>query len=282
MGAYKLLLDKDQKGDIAQTALLQKGDAFRRLKNDRKAADIYLEFLKMYPQSKMVAEARKSLKQVAGSLIYAGYQKNDYLAVADIYFKAYRMVPLQADEYEIVDKMAVSLSNVGLTDDLVELLRNYKNVCKDDKVADKIMIRIAKAEMGRHKYNEAEKILSELMTKTSAKNIPQITAIKQNMAEIAYRKKMYDKAVVDFAAVVKSGQSINDPGQAYWSYAASLKEKKEDSLALQNYLIADKYFDQDKQILPGLGDFYKETGDLYLKTNNYKNSLSMYNKALSK
>ncbi len=282
LGAYKQLLEKNQKGDIAQAALLKKGDAFRVLKNDRKAADIYLEFLKMYPQSKMVVEARKSLKLAAGSLIDAGYQKKDYLAVSDIYFKAYRMVPLQADEYEIVDKMAVSLSNIGLTDDLIELLRNYKNVCKDDKVAEKIVIRIAKAEMGRHKYDEAEKILSELMTKTSAKNIPLIATIKQNMAEIAYRKKMYDKAVVDFAAVVKSGQSINDPGQAYWSYAASLKEKKENSLALQNYLIADKYIDQEKQILPGLGDFYKETGDLFLKANNYKDSLYMYNKALSK
>ncbi len=281
LGAYSLLLKKNPTGEIAQSALLQKGDAYRKLKNDRKAADIYLEFLKMYPQSNMVAEARKSLKLAAGTLVEDSYRKKDYLAVSDIYFKAYRIVPLHAAEYDIVDKIAVSLSNVGLSDDYIALLKNYKNVCKDDKVADKIMLRIAEAEMARNKYNDAEKIIGELMTKTSSKNNPLIATIKQDMAEIAYRKKLYDKAVVDFAAVVKSGQNINDPGQTYWSYAASLKEKKEDSLALQNYLIADKYFDQDKQKVAILGDFYQETGDLYFKANNYRNSLQMYNKALN-
>ena len=279
--AYNLLLEKNPPGEIAQIALLQKGDALRKLKQDRKAADVYLDFLKMYPQSKMVDEARKSLKLVAGTLIDGSYRKKDYLAVSDIYFKAYRMVPLQADEYEIVNKIADSLSNIGLSDDYVGLLKNYKKVCKDDKVADKIMLRIAEAEMARHKYNEAEKILGELMMQSSIKNTPLMATIKQYMAEIAYRKRLYDKAVVDFAAVIKSGQNINDPGPTFWSYGASLKEKKEDSLALQNYLIAVKYFDQDKQAAAGLGDVYKETGDLYFKANNFKNSLYMYNKALN-
>ncbi len=279
--AYNLMLMKKPAGEIAQIALLQKGDALRKLKHDGKAADIYLEFLKMYPQSKMVDEARRSLKLAAGALIDSRYQKNDYLAVSDIYFKAYRIVPLQTDEYEIVNKIAVSLSNIGLSDDYINLLKNYKNVCKDDKVAAKIMIRIAQAEIARDKYDEAEKILSELIMQPSIKNTASLAVIKKDMAEIAYRKRLYDKVVVDFDAVIKSGQNINDPGPAFWRYAASLKEKKEDSLALQNYLIAVKYLDQDKQALAGLGDVYKETGDLYFKAKNFKNSLYMYNKALN-
>jgi len=214
--AYNMLLTKNPKGDIAEIALLQKGDALRKLKQDRKAADIYLEFLKMYPQSKMLVEARKSLKLAAGTLIEASYQKKDYLAVSDIYFKAYRMVPIQADEYEIVNKMADSLNNIGLSDDYIGLLINYKDVCKDDKVADKIMLRIAEAEMARYKYNEAEKILGELMTKASIKNTPLMATIKQDIAEIAYRKKLYDKAVVDFD-YNKALSQFSNPDINSWS-----------------------------------------------------------------
>jgi tetratricopeptide (TPR) repeat protein len=140
---------KNQTGEIAQNALLQKGNALHKLKQDRKAADIYLEFLKKYPQSKITDEVRKGLKLASGALIDCSYEKKDYLAVADIYFKAYRAVPLQPDEHEIVDKIAVSLSNVGLSDDCFNLLKNYRNVCKDNKIAGKIMVRIAEADRKR-------------------------------------------------------------------------------------------------------------------------------------
>jgi TolA-binding protein len=147
--ACNLLLMKNQTGEIAQNALLQKGNALHKLKQDRKAADIYLEFLKKYPQSKITDEVKKGLKLASGALIDCSYEKKDYLAVADIYFKAYRAVPLQPDEYEIVDKIAVSLSNIGLSDDCFNLLKNYRNVCKDNKIAGKIMVRIAEADRKR-------------------------------------------------------------------------------------------------------------------------------------
>lgn len=280
IGAYDLLLMKNPPAEIVQVAMLQKGDALHKLKRDRKSADVYLEFLKMYPQSKMVGEARTGLKLASSTLIDSSYREKDYLAVSDIYFKAYRAVPLQPDEYEIVNKIAVSLGKIGLADDCIKLLKDYKNVCRDEKITSNLEFSIAKEEMARKKYDEAEKILGELIVQPAVKNTPLMISIKKEMAEIAYRKRLYDKAVVDYKDVINSGQNINDPGPTFWHYAVSLKEKKEDSLALQNYLIAVKYLNQDKQLVSGSGDAYKETGDLYFKANNFKNSLYMYNKAL--
>lgn len=278
--AYDILLAKNPPVEIAQSALLHKGNALHKLQNDGKAFDIYLEFLRIYPQSRFSGEAKKSLKQAAATLVDKHYQQKDYLTVADIYFKAYRSVPLQSDEYSIVNKIASSLSNLSLSEECIKLLKNYRNVCRDEKVVGTIMLGIAEEEMAGKKYDEAEKILGELMMQPVVKNTPLMTAAKKNMAEIAYQRKLYDKAVVDFDAVINSGHDINNPGSTFWHYAASLKEKKEDSLALKNYLLAVKYLNQDGKQAAVSGEAYKEAGDLYFKVNNYRDSLSMYNRAL--
>ncbi len=227
---YDLLLKKHQTGEIAENALLQKGKALHKLKQDRAAADAYLEFLKKFPQSKIKDEARKNLKLASVSLIGESYRKGDYLAVADIYFKAYRVVPLQPDEYEIVDKIAVSLNNIGLSDDCIRLLKNYKNICKDFKTVGKINNRIVETEMGRRKYNEAEKVLSESLLQTSPKNKTDLAAIKKDMAGIADRdrKRLHEAAL----------SSSSGPDQKYWS----MFQMGQDYLKKGNYPEAQKIF----------------------------------------
>jgi TolA-binding protein len=280
--AYNILLMKNPTREIAQIALLRKGDALHKLKQDKKAADVYLEFLNLYPQSKLVNDAQKGLKLASITLIDEYYHKKDYLAVADIYFKAYRAVPLQADEYDIVNKIAISLKENNLTDDYVKLLKDYKNVSKDDKITSNVMFSIAEGEMTRNNYDEAEKIFGELMAQQAIKKTTLMSAIRKDLAEIAYRKGLYDKAITEFDAVVKSGQDIKNPGLTFWHYAASLKAKNENTRSLQNYLKAVEYLSQDKPPAMGFGEAYKETGDLYFKDNNFKNSLDMYNKALTR
>ncbi|MEN6373980.1 MAG: tetratricopeptide repeat protein [Smithella sp.] len=228
--AYNLLLTKNQTGEIAENALLQKGNALRKLKQDRTAADAYLEFLKKYPQSKIKDEAKKNLKLASLSLIGESYRKGDYLAVADIYFKAYSVVPLQPDEYEIVDKIAVSLNNVGLSDDCIRLLKNYRNICKDGKTIGIINNRIVETETGRAKYNEAEKVLSESLLQTSPKNKTDLAAIKKDMAGIADR----DRKRLHEAALSPS----SSPDHKYWS----MFQMGQDYLKQGNYQEAQKIF----------------------------------------
>jgi tetratricopeptide (TPR) repeat protein len=174
------------------------------------------------------------------------------------------------------------LKEINLNADYLQLLRDYKNVCKDEKNASRVMLDIAEGEIARAQYDEAEKILNELIIQPAIKKTALMTAIKNDLAEIAYRKGLYDKAIGDFDSVINSGQAINDPGSTYMHYADALKRKKDNSRALQNYLIAVKYLSQDRSSAAGAGDAYKETGDLYFNTSNYKDSLDMYNKALAR
>jgi TolA-binding protein len=278
--AYDTVLMKTATGDVAEIAMLQKGEALHKMKKDRSSADIYLEFLKMYPQSKMIDEAKKGLKLASGTLLDEYFQKKDYLAVADIYYKAYGALPFQADEYDRINKIIISMREIGLNEESLRLLKDYKKICKDETVGNKIMLEIAEGEMDRAKYDEAESILNELIVKPAFKNTAMMTMIKKHLAEIAYKKRLYDKAVTEYESVINSGHNINNTGHDFLYYADSLKEKKDNSRALQNYLTAVKYFGQDKKTAESYGETYKEIGDLYFQTRNYKSGLDMYNKAV--
>ena len=259
--AYNLLLMKNQTGDIAENALLQKGNALHKLKRDRAAADTYLEFLKKYPQSKLTDEARKSLKLASVTLIEESYRKKDYLAVSDIYFKAYRVVPLQPHEYELVDKIAVSLSNAGLSDDCIQLLKKYKSVCKDGKTTAKIINRITEAEMARSKHDETEKIFGESMVQTSIKNKTSMAAIKKDMAGIADRNQSYNAAL---------SQSSN-PDLKYWS----MFQMGQDYLKKGNHSEAQKIFTKIKTEA-GPEGFWTKIVDYYVNDREWWDKYGEY------
>ncbi len=280
--AFDTILMKSSTGEIAELATLKKADALQKKLHNKKAADVYLEFINMYPSSKMVDEAKTGFKKASAGLIDDYFAKKDYLAVAYIYFKAYKSVPVQPDEYKQLSKIALSLKELGLTEDYLNLLKDYRKVGKDEQILNRVMLDIAEGQMVQAKYDEAQKTLDELISRPSVKNSGLMTAIRKNQAVISYRKGLYDKAIVNYDAVVRSGQNIQDPAQTYWQYASSLNQQKESSLALQNYLIAVKYFNQDKQPDANQGAAYNEIGDLYFKTKNFKNGLEMYNSALSK
>ncbi len=230
--AYNLLLKKNSTGEIAENALLQKGNALYKLKQNKAAIDTYLEFFKMHSQSKMANEARRGLKQAAVALIDESFRKNDFFTVSDTYFKAYIAVPLQPEEYETVDKIAVSLRNVGLIDDCIRLLKNFKNICKDSKTAAKIRNRIAEAEIGSGKFDEAEKVLHESLAQTSPKNKKSLASIKKDMAGLAERKRVNDAA------------STQSPGadNRYWS----MIQMGQDHLKKGEYAEAQKIFTKVK------------------------------------
>lgn len=254
LAAYDQLLRKNTTGEIAESALLRKGDALHKLKQDGKAVVTYSEFLKRYPQSKMAGETRKNLKLASVALIDESFRKKDYLAVSDIYFKAYRMVPLQPDEYDTVDKIAISLNNVGLSDEYVGLLKNYKSVCKDDKNTGNIMLRIAEAEMARGKYDESEKNLKELMMRTSIKNKTLMATIKKNMAEITDRKQSSDAALSQFS----------NPGLKYWS----LFQAGQDYLKNDNNAEAQRTFNKIKTE-SGPEGFWTKIVDYYVNDREW-------------
>jgi len=280
METYDDIIMKYATGDYAEQAMLQKAAALVKKGQKRKAADVYLEFLSLFPESKRIGDAARGLKSAASAIIDEYFAKKDYLAVAYIYFRSFGAVPLQADEYPQVQKIAASLKELNFIDDYTDILRKYLVVAGDDQTINKVSLDIAEAMVCQGKYDDAEKILTSLMSKPTVKKSGLMTAIKKNLADIAYKREQYAQAVSNYGDVIKSGQELQNPGKIYARYAHSLKEQKENSQALQNYLAAVKYLSSEKREKGNLGMAYNEIGDLYVKGDNLGLGVSMYGKAL--
>lgn len=281
MDTYDMLIMKKVTGEIGEEAMLQKAAALIKKGQGRRAADVYLDFLHQYPQSKRVADAAQGLKTASGALIDEYYARKDYLAVAYVYFKSYNAVSLQADEYPQVNKIALSLKALGFMDDYLSILTRYLKVAGNESILNKVWLDISEGLISQGKYDDAQKNLIALAAKPSIKNSKMMAEIQKNLAEISYRKQQYEQAVVNYNAVVRSGQELSDPGALYSNYARSLNERKEHVQALQYYLTAVKYMDEESQKKAVAGIVYKEIGDLYLKNNNLNGGLDMYNKSLA-
>jgi TolA-binding protein len=217
LDAYDAILRKNPTGEFAELATLRKADALQKMHRNKKAADVYLEFLNTYPSSKVVGEAREGFKAASAGLIDDYFDKKDYLAVAYIYFQAYKAIRIQNDEYKQVSKIALSLKELGLTEHYLNLLRDYKKVGKDEQILNRVILDIAEGQMSQGKYDEAQKTLEELSIRPSVKDSGLIMAIKKNQAVISYKKGVYDKAMVNYDDVARSGQNSNDPELRYWS-----------------------------------------------------------------
>lgn len=280
MDTYDTLIMKNAKGDIAEEAMLQKAAALVKKGEGRKAADIYLEFLHLHPESKRVADAAKGLKSASAQLIDDYFAKKDYLAVAYVYFKSYGAVALQADEYAQVNKIALSLKELGLMNDYFNILNQYLKVAASEPVINKVSLDLAEGLIIQRKYDDARNMLQTLAAKPSIQKSVLLTSVQKNLAEIAYIKQQYDQAVANYDPVVRSGQALTEPEKVYINYARSLYEQKKNDQALQNYLTAVKFLKDEKRQRMLAGIVYKEIGDLYLQNDNLPGGLDMYNKAL--
>ena len=259
LDAYDAILRKNTKGEIAELATLRKADALQKMNRNKKAADVYLEFLRTYPSSKMADEARLGFKTASAGLIDDYFDKKDYLAVAYIYFQAYKPILIKNDEYKQVSKIALSLRELGLTEDSLNLLRDYKKVGKDEQILNRVMLDIAEGQMTQAKYDEAEKTLEELSIRPSVKDSGLIMAIKKNQAAISYKKGVHDNAMVNYDAVVRPGQNSNDPELKFWSQFYTAKSY----LKMEKNADAQKTFAEIKT-QSGPDGFWTKVVDYYV------------------
>lgn len=257
--AYDTILMKHPTGEVAELATLKKADALQKLHRNKKAADVYLDFLNMYPSNKLTDEARKGFKKASTGLIDDYYDKKDYLTVAYIYFKAYKAVPMQSDEYEQVNKIALSLKEVGLTDDYLNLLKDYKKVGKDEQILNRVILDIAVGQIAQAKYDEAQKTLEELISRASVKDSGLIAEIRKNQAVISNQKGLDDKAIASYDDVVRSGQNINDPELKIWSQFQTGKSY----LKMEKKVDAQKTFTEIKTA-SGPEGFWTKVVDYYV------------------
>ncbi len=279
--AYDTVIMKYPTTPYAEEALLKKGDALAGTKQKRRAAEIYLEFLNLYPESKLAADAARGLKSASADMIDEYYAKKDYLAVAYIYFTSFGSVALKEDEYDQMSRIAQSLKALGLMDDYQIILAAYLRVAKDESSINQVSIDMAEGLMIQGKYNQAERLLSDLMGKPSVKkDAATLTVVRSNLADISFQRGRYGQAAADYGDVVRSGQKLDEPARVYTNYARALRGQNENVLALQTYLAALKYYNGEKKQKVNAGVAYKEIGDLYLQAKNLPDGAQMYSKSV--
>jgi tetratricopeptide (TPR) repeat protein len=280
MDTYDDIIMKHAADDLAQQAMLHKAAALVKKDQKRKAADVYLEFISLFPDSKRIDDAARGLKSAASAIIDEYFAKKDYLAVAYVYFRSFGALPVSAEEYPQIQKIATSLKELNLIEDYTAVLQKYLASARNEQIIDKVSVDIAEGLILQGQYDQAEKILQSLLGKPAVKKSGMMTAIRKHLADIAYKREQYAQAVANYGDVIKSGQELQNPAKIYTRYAHSLKEQKENSLALQNYLSAVKYLSSENRNKENLGLTYNEIGDLYVKGDNLGLGVSMYNKAL--
>ena len=279
--AYDTVIMKYPTTPYAEEALLKKGDALAGTKLKRRAAEIYLEFLNLYPESKLAADAARGLKSASADMIDEYYAKKDYLAVAYIYFTSFGSVALKEDEYDQMSRIAQSLKALGLMDDYQKILAAYLRVAKDESSINQVSIDMAEGLMIQGKYNQAERLLSDLMGKPSVKkDAATLTVVRSNLADISFQRGRYGQAAADYGDVVRSGQKLDEPARVYTNYARALRGQNENVQALQTYLAALKYYNGEKKQKVNAGVAYKEIGDLYLQAKNLPDGAQMYSKSV--
>jgi TolA-binding protein len=272
------LLARHPTGEIAEEALLQKAEILIKKNEKRKAADVYLEYLRRFPAGRKTAAAARGLKTTSTALIDESFAKKDYLAVAYVYFKAYGAVTLGADEYPQVDKIAQSLQTLGFIGDSVDILRRYlPNAARED-VTVKVSLDLARGRILQGNYDEAGHLLAELARRPSVQKSALLAQVRQLEADMAYRRGQYEQAVQNYDALVRSGQTVADPGRVHVNYARALREQRQTAESLKQFLAAVGYLGGEK-IEAALA--YKEIGDLYLKNDNPAGGLHMYAQALA-
>jgi len=187
-------------------------------------------------------------------------------------------VTLGADEYPQVDKIAQSLQTLGFIGDSVDILRRYlPNAARED-VTVKVSLDLARGRILQGNYDEAGRLLAELARRPSVQKSALLAQVRQLEADMAYRRGQYEQAVQNYDALVRSGQTVADPGRVHVNYARALREQRQTAESLKQFLAAVGYLGGEK-IEAALA--YKEIGDLYLKNDNPAGGLHMYAQALA-
>jgi TolA-binding protein len=84
-GSNQMLIDL-KNDPLAEEVLYQKGRLLETANRSPEAYDAYSELLQRYPGSRYLRNAQASVEKIKTNLINDNYQKQDYLAVANLYF----------------------------------------------------------------------------------------------------------------------------------------------------------------------------------------------------
>jgi tetratricopeptide (TPR) repeat protein len=276
------LLAKKPGGEKEAALLLSQGDALVKQNRLPEGLASYQTLVSRFPRAKGSDEARKKLTLQARSLVNESYEKGDYLAVADIYFRGYGQDVAPRDDFNTAVRMGDSLLMTGLYYEAAAMYGALKKIYPDRARESIITLALAKIDVAKNMDSAAEEKLLALLSAGGAKNPALRNDIKATLANLYYKKGLSAKANPLYAEVLQAGGE--DRARLYRNYGRSLQAAKLSDQAILNYLKALKDFQQRPKSYPAdvLTDIYGGLGDAYFDVKRYPEGIEAYRQALAR
>ncbi len=277
---YDKILTKSAGGESLAAVLLWKGEALVRDGRLEEGFAAYLELLNRFPRGTSSGEGRKRLGVHIRSLVNSHYEKDDYLAVAGVFFQCRGKGIRLEEDFPTADRIGTSLLWAGLYDEAAELYEAMRRTHPDRQRAKVIDLALAKIDIAQNKDAVAEEKLL-LLQKGAIKDRVWGQEIKITLADLYYKKGMFARANPLYADVLGAGR--DNAGAAYRNYGNSLLAVNLPDKAIANYLTALKDFREHPKNYPPevLADIYVGLGDAYYRGNMYQEGIAAYRQALS-
>ncbi|MDR2861381.1 MAG: tetratricopeptide repeat protein, partial [Syntrophobacterales bacterium] len=264
----------DLKNDpLAEEVLYQKGRLLETAKRLQEAYDTYAELLRRYPGSRYLQAAHASAKKIKTDLVNDNYQKQDYLAVANLYFSEKdTQYPWPGDIYY---KIADSLKNLGLYEQAIKVFNDIlaRKLHPDSRMPE-LAIAQMDVEAGNHKT--AQRRLIPLAAQNTS---PDATdrKIRRLLADSYYAGGAFDKAASLYAAAMPfdKGDTL-----AMYRYINSLKRTNQTDLALRHSQDILNDLNAIAENSPIKDKFYLNQAELYSLTGHPEKSIALLNQAL--
>ncbi len=277
---YDKLLAKNPEGEHAARILFFKGKALAKFLRPREAFAAYVQLLSKFPHSPYGEEGEKGLQEQAASLIHGYYEKGDFLAVADIYFQVPEKNFLISADFALTFAIAESLRKIGLTEEAGGLCEALLGSCKDLEGRNRVLAALAKIDLAKGRYDEAERRLVGLSGQL-LRDSHFAAEVKLALADLYYEKKQWEKAAPLYAALLQNSAELEGLDRAYRNYGRVLMTRNMTQAAVNNYLRALKDYEEHPRRYHReiIGDIYMELGDAYCNEDNPEAGLVMYRKA---
>ncbi len=274
---YDSLLAKGGGADI-EFVMFWKGKALEKKGDHLAAVYHYIDMLGRYPQGKYVNEVLQNIKNTVAAFVDGRYERGDYTAVADLYYRLKGRFPV-ADDYKTGIKIAHSLRNIGLYSEAKDIYGKLQGTAKDASALE-ITTALAWIDIALKDSVAAEYKLRQISGKGAKRGNKVVENLTRNLADLYLEQGNYEKASALYSTLDVRG--VTHDVLFYVNYGRALAAKKKTAEALKIFTTALSHCDGGGARCEGevISGIYAGMGETYSLQGQFDKGVAMYKKAL--
>ena len=152
---YDLVLSALPDSETVQRVLYLKARGLEKAGRFLEAFEISSEAITRYPKGPYTQETTKVLKTALKSLVNDSFAREDYLSLADLYFKTFHKGFYDQADDDALMKIATALQKLSFKKEALSMLNYMDAVCKDGAIRENIKKDIETLKQGETSGNES-------------------------------------------------------------------------------------------------------------------------------